>query len=162
GPAFTLALFAAARAGIPVTPVNYRLPDGQLHALLARLPGALVLADEEFRSRLPATARAATTGWFRQAAAAAPPVTAAADASRPAVVLFTSGTTSEPKGVVLQHAHLVSYVLGTVDMASAGADECALISVPPYHVAGVASLLSNTYAARRTVHLPEFSARRWL
>lgn len=162
GERFNLGVFAAAKAGIPITPLNYRLPDAQLHALLSRLPGALVLADEALLPRLPSTARVATTESFSRAAISAPRIAAAPDESRPAVVLFTSGTTSEPKGVVLQHAHLVSYVLGTVDMASAGEDECALVSVPPYHVAGIASLLTNTCAARRTVHLPDFSARGWL
>jgi len=37
-----------------------------------------------------------------------------------------------------------------------------LISVPPYHIAGVAALLSSTYAARRMVILPEFDAAAWL
>lgn len=162
GPGFALSVFAAAKAGVPITPLNYRLPDGQLHALLARIPGALVLADQALSSRLPAMARVATTEWFSETAKTAPRANTAADEGRPALLLFTSGTTSEPKGVVLHHDHLVSYVLGTVDMASAGDDECALVSVPPYHVAGVASLLSNTYAARRTVHLPDFTPGGWL
>lgn len=162
GPAFTVAVFAAAKAGVTVAPLNYRLPDAQLHALLSRIPHPFVLADEAFLPRLPATVRAASTGWFIGAAAAASRTIVTPDEDRPAVLLFTSGTTSAPKGVVLHHEHLVSYVLGTVDMASADGDECALISVPTYHVAGVASLLSNTYAARRTVHLPNFDARGWL
>ena len=162
GPAFTLAVFSAAKAGIPITPLNYRLPDSQLASLLKRVPGALVLADQAFVSRLPPAARVTIAESFEATARTAPRRTAAVDESRPAVVLFTSGTTSAPKGVVLRHDHLVSYVLGTVDLGAADEDECALVSVPPYHVAGVAGLLSNTYAARRTVHLPEFSPARWL
>jgi acyl-CoA synthetase (AMP-forming)/AMP-acid ligase II len=162
GPAFTLAVFAAAKAGVPITPLNYRLPDSQLTALLARIPGALVLADQAFAPRLPATARVMSVEWFSKAARTAPRKTAAPNESRPAVVLFTSGTTSEPKGVVLRHDHLVSYVLGTVDLASADEDECALVSVPAYHVAGVASLLTGAYAGRRTVYLPDFSPAGWL
>jgi acyl-CoA synthetase (AMP-forming)/AMP-acid ligase II len=77
-------------------------------------------------------------------------------------LLFTSGTTAEPKGVVLRHEHLLSYVLGTVELAVAGENECALISVPPYHVAGVGSALTNVYAGRRMVYLPDFTPQGWL
>ena len=36
-----------------------------------------------------------------------------------AVLLFTSGTTGEPKAAMLRHKHLVSYILGSVEFASA-------------------------------------------
>ena len=63
---------------------------------------------------------------------------------------------------MLRHRHLVAYVLGTVEFASADADEAALVSVPPYHIAGVGSLLANLYAGRRIVYLTEFDPARWL
>jgi fatty-acyl-CoA synthase len=34
--------------------------------------------------------------------------------------------------------------------------------VPPYHIAGVATILSNTYAGRRMVYLPQFDAKQWV
>nr|WP_222849596.1 AMP-binding protein [Trebonia kvetii] len=61
----------------------------------------------------------------------------------PAVLLFTSGTTAKPKGAVLRHGHLLSYVLGTVDFGSAAEADAVLVSVPPYHIAGVGSVLST-------------------
>ena len=45
GPAFPVALFAAARAGVPLVPLNYRLGQRQVDALLARHPKALGIAD---------------------------------------------------------------------------------------------------------------------
>lgn len=36
------------------------------------------------------------------------------------------------------------------------------MSVPPYHVAGVASVLSAVYAGRRVVQLPNFTAESWI
>ena len=77
-------------------------------------------------------------------------------------MLFTSGTTSEPKGVVLRHGNLTAYVLQTVELLGADEDDCALVAVPPYHIAGVATVLTNTYAGRRMVHLPAFNAPEWL
>jgi acyl-CoA synthetase (AMP-forming)/AMP-acid ligase II len=58
------------------------------------------------------------------------------DPSAIALLLFTSGTTAEPKAAVLRHEHLCSYVLGSVEFASAAEAAAALVSVPPYHIAG--------------------------
>src|SRR5690606_3072459 len=79
-----------------------------------------------------------------------------------ALLLFTSGTSGAPKAAVLRHRHLVSYVLGSVEFGAAGEDEAALVAVPPYHVAGMAAILSSVYAGRRIVQLPRFDARRWI
>src|SRR5215207_10804048 len=45
GPAFQVALFAAARAGVPLVPVNYRLGAEQLDGVLANHPKAYAIAD---------------------------------------------------------------------------------------------------------------------
>ena len=78
-----------------------------------------------------------------------------------AVLLFTSGTTGTPKAAVLRHKHLVSYILGSVEFAGAGDDEAALVCVPPYHIAGIAALLSSVYSGRHVVQLPNFTAEDW-
>ena len=46
-----------------------------------------------------------------------------------AVLLFTSGTTGEPKAAMLRHKHLVSYILGSVEFASADEKEASLVCV---------------------------------
>src|SRR4029453_6435199 len=45
GLAFPIGLFAAAAAGVPFVPLNYRLSDDQLHDLLAPLGDTLVVAE---------------------------------------------------------------------------------------------------------------------
>ncbi len=79
-----------------------------------------------------------------------------------AVLLYTSGTTGAPKSAVLRHRHLVSYVFGTVEFASAAEDEAHIMAVPPYHVASVAAQLSQVYSGRRIVPLPHFDADAWI
>jgi acyl-CoA synthetase (AMP-forming)/AMP-acid ligase II len=150
GPAFPVALFAAAYAGVPLVPINYRLGAEQLDDLLARHPAALVIAEDGY-----------TPEKFLLDAAAAR-ADGPADTDAPAAVIYTSGTTSAPKGVLLRHANLVSYVFGTVEFASADANEAALTSVPPYHIAGVSNVLSNLFAGRRLVSLPAFDPVEWL
>jgi acyl-CoA synthetase (AMP-forming)/AMP-acid ligase II len=84
------------------------------------------------------------------------------DPDSPAVVLFTSGTTAQPKAVELSHHNLSSYILSTVDFQSAEPDEASLVCVPPYHVAGVGAALSNLYSGRKIVYLADFDAREWI
>jgi acyl-CoA synthetase (AMP-forming)/AMP-acid ligase II len=158
GPAFPAALFAAAHAGVPLVPVNYRLGAEQLDDILARHPKALVIADEGSRiaGRTPDQFLADATQPLQLTAAMVD------ESDAPAVVIYTSGTTSAPKGVLLRHEHLVSYVFGTVEFGSAERDEAALMSVPPYHIAGVSNVLSNLYAGRRLVTLPAFDPAAWL
>ena len=165
GPAFPVALFAAAYAGVPLVPLNYRLGEDQLGQLLGRHPGALVIGQQQVREL---TGRAgleqlSAADWLAATAAGQPdPGPADETADGPAVVIYTSGTTSAPKGVLLRHRHLVSYVLGTVEFAAASEDDVALICVPPYHIAAVANVISNLFAGRRTVILDHFDAAGWL
>jgi acyl-CoA synthetase (AMP-forming)/AMP-acid ligase II len=41
-------------------------------------------------------------------------------------------------------------------------DEAALVSVPPYHVAGITAVLTSVYAGRRVVYLPAFTPEAWV
>src|SRR5262245_7870475 len=164
GLAFPISLFAAAAAGVPLVPLNYRLSTDQLDALLAPLGSVLVVAEEPAAAELSARGHRVMTAEDFVAAARAGDASGdvPADADGPVVLLYTSGTTAAPKAAVLRHRHLTAYVIGTVEFGGAGEDEAVLVSVPPYHVAGLANLLSNLYLGRRIVYLPQFDADAWV
>lgn len=160
-----LALFGSARAGVPFAPLNYRLDAARLAGLARRVSPAVAVCDPRNLATVDvAGVDAVSTAEFLDGLGAHEPITdpAAADGEAPAVVLFTSGTTGEPKAAVLRHRHLVSYVLGTVEFDSAAPDEATLVSVPPYHVAGLAVWLSAVFAGRRIVVLGDFDADAWI
>lgn len=164
--AVPVGLFASAWAGRPFVPLNYRLTEYELGALAERIaPSLLVAAPEraDALGRLPG-ATVVTREAFLGRALAAPPRDAEwpMDADAIAILLFTSGTTGAPKAAVIRHKHLVSYVFGSLEFGGAGEDEAALVSVPPYHIAGMAAIASSVYAGRRMVQLPSFSAEAWL
>jgi acyl-CoA synthetase (AMP-forming)/AMP-acid ligase II len=99
------------------------------------------------------------------AAAIAEPVTGEhpfVDPEEIAVLLFTSGTTSEPKAAILRHRHLVSYIISSVEFLGCEPTEAQLICVPSYHIAGIAAVLSSLYAGRRIMYLPAFEAAAWV
>ena len=80
-----------------------------------------------------------------------------------AILLFTSGTTGEPKAAVLRHRHLASYIIGSVEFIGADEDEAQLVSVPPYHIAGdLGRAVSSLYSGRRVVYLPAFDPAAWV
>ncbi|MDR3417216.1 MAG: class I adenylate-forming enzyme family protein [Nevskia sp.] len=164
--AAAIGLFGAAIAGVPYVPLNYRLADADLAALLKRIAPAAVIGDVERVRRLDPDG--GNRLWTRADFVAASESNAAGAADIQerddgvAVQIFTSGTTAAPKAAVLRHANLVSYILGTVEFLSADPAEAAVVSVPPYHIAGIAALLSSTYAMRRIVFLPSFDADTWL
>src|SRR5690606_41538278 len=56
-----------------------------------------------------------------------------------AVLLFTSGTTGEPKAAVLRHGNLTSYVMSTVEFLGADEDEAALLGDPSYQLACISA-----------------------
>lgn len=165
GPVLPLLAFSAAWAGIPIAPLNYRLPGDQLLTLVRRLDRPVVVAEDGYLPTFTGTGvTALSVHDFTSRLAAADPqsATAEVDEEAVAVVLFTSGTTSEPKGVLLKHSNLISYVLQTVDLGSAEATDAALVSTPPYHIAGMGTILTNVYAGRRMVYLADFSPASWL
>ncbi len=137
-------LFGAAWAGVSYAPLNYRLPADARDALLARLEPAAV-ADES---------------WIAMPGGDDAPYPE--EPSRPAVLLFTSGTSAEPKAAVLEHDQLLAYQLNTMEFAAADEDEAVLLAVPPFHIAGVTAVLTSTYAGRRIVPLPQFTPEAWL
>jgi long-chain acyl-CoA synthetase len=156
-------IFASARAGLSFTPLNYRLSAEGIQALIERLPEPLVIVDSRYRDMIgESSKRVLLSDEFLTAAQSAEPVAEFADPDSVAIVLFTSGTTSQPKAVELSHNNLTSYVTGTVEFESADEADAALICVPPYHIAGVGAALTNLYAGRKTVYLPNFDAQEWL
>lgn len=163
-PAVPIALMGAAMAGIPYVPLNYRLAEDRLVPLLERISPAYLICS-------PDTKKYEFDGWsiktsdeFLDLVLNGDDVEIewAEDPSAVAVQLFTSGTTGTPKAAILRHEHLVSYILGSVEFAGALEEEAALVSVPPYHIAGISAIMSNIYACRQVVQLPAFDAAEWL
>lgn len=156
-------IFAAARAGVAFTPINYRLSAEGIQALIERLPEPLVIVDSRYRDAVgDVSDRVMVSDDFLAAARTAEPAAEFPDPDSVAIVLFTSGTTSQPKAVELSHNNLTSYVTGTVEFGAASDTDAALICVPPYHIAGVSAALSNLYAGRKMVYLPNFDAQEWV
>ncbi len=113
-----------------VVPARHRLRA----AIAGMCPDLKVLTPESAgRARPPAPAR-----W------------PAADGHAPAAILYTSGTTSSPKGVTLSHANLVANTLAIVGALGIARGDRALSPLPLHHAYG-SSVLHTHLASGGTV-----------
>ena len=167
GNALPILLFASGMAGTPFVPLNYRLADKDLNRLVERTAPAVLVVDDEMVHRIVAAEgiELVLRSEFETAfmiGTTPDRVELQESESDIAVLLFTSGTTGEPKAAVLRHANLTSYVMSTVEFLGADEDEATLVSVPSYHIAGISAVLTAAYGGRRIVYLPAFTAEEWV
>lgn len=79
-----------------------------------------------------------------------------------AVLIYTSGTTALPKGVMLTYGGFTSYIMNAVEPDPEAPPTAALISAPFYHIAGFSSALIGIYGLRRLVIMRQFEVKQWL
>ena len=160
------ALFGAAWAGASYAPLNFRLPAESLRQQVARLDRPMVVSSTALVTELtdpPATdrdawlARLGTDGGGQD-----PAGEYVAEPEGAAVILFTSGSSGAPKAALLSHDNLMSYIMDTVEFLGAGEEEALVLAAPPFHIAGVAAVLSSVYSGRRLLPLPTFTPEAWL
>ncbi|MCC7125802.1 MAG: AMP-binding protein, partial [Acidobacteria bacterium] len=81
-------------------------------------------------------------------------------ASATAVILYTSGTTSDPKGVMLSHANLIAERDGAFAVVNVSADDSVLGVLPLFHsLAQLANLLLPFAVGARVVYLETLSSQ---
>lgn len=78
------------------------------------------------------------------------------------VLMFTSGTTSLPKGVMLTHNSFSSYILSNVEPADPEVEEKNILTVPLYHIAGLQAVMAAMYGGRTLVVERQFDPEEWM
>jgi fatty-acyl-CoA synthase len=133
-PENAVVLFACAKAGLVMLPLNWRLAPPELAYQLDDAEPALLLVQSEQRATADATghpheplALEARAGDVRDAEVAD---------DDPLLLVYTSGTTGKPKGALLSHANCFWTNLG-FDLASGvSGDDVVLQVLPQFHVGG--------------------------
>ncbi len=78
------------------------------------------------------------------------------------ILMYTSGTTSLPKGVMLRYGDFTAYVTANVELADGTPRGAALLCAPLYHIAGATNMMTTIWTGRRLVVMPQFDAGAWL
>ena len=83
------------------------------------------------------------------------------DPERAAMILYTSGTTSDPKGVVATHRNVEAQVESLVEAWGWSSDDYILNHLPLHHVHGIINAMSCALWVGATCEfLPQFDAER--
>ncbi len=81
------------------------------------------------------------------------------NSERRAMILYTSGTTSRPKGVVTTHANITAQITSLVEAWEWSADDGILLCLPLHHVHGIINVVSCALWSGATCQmLPRFDA----
>lgn len=135
-------LFACARLGCMLVPLNYRLSVAELNPILADAEPALLLHDDAYLSlaftlELPRGCRLESfASWLQHAPEGELPA-ASADPEDPLLILYTSGTTGSAKGV-LQSQRMISWnAINTATTWDLSGADCALVHTPFFHTGGL-------------------------
>jgi fatty-acyl-CoA synthase len=120
-------------------------------------PTALQLPDV-VRAPRSQIAEPGTVAWNDALAAACEPQTSRADADDRCAILYTSGTTGEPKGCVHTHSTIMFTAVGGAIWEGMSADSVVLDTAPLFHVTGMQhSMNAPIYAGASIVLLPRWA-----
>lgn len=166
----TTAMFGAAKIGVITLMLNWRLQPPELIYILNDCGASLLLYDGEFgevvkqlRDQVPAklflcVGGAGPDAEFQSAIAeqpfSEPEYTGEGD--DPAVLMYTSGTTGKPKGVMLTHNNLFWASVGLTHTIDWGYRYRFLSVAPLFHVGGLAPIFGNIHSGCTTVFMPNF------
>ena len=160
-------LIACLRLGAAFTPLSWRLSVAELADIVARCAPRLLVHDAESR----AVAAELDLARIEVGAPYEALLSQASDRRKPAtyadetlaMLLYTSGTTGRPKGVMLPHRQLFWNAVNTVWATDLGPSDRVLAFLPLFHTGGLNCLATPALYRGGTVSLMQgFDAARAL
>jgi carnitine-CoA ligase len=161
-PEFLDCLFGAAAVGAVAVPTNPQLTSEELGFVLEHAHPKLSVTAPEFAGTVTAARSEGDVATAEELSKRSPGAAARVDPLSPAAILYTSGTTSRPKGVVVTHmnySHAGAVVAGHLRVRP---DDRWLVVLPLFHAnAQYYSTMSALVSGGSIALMSRFSASRW-
>lgn len=141
-----VAYFACLRAGFVYLPLNTAYLSDEVSYFVEDAEPALIVCDPAFRERFAGAGCPVLTLDASGEGTAVPPAADTADAGVPpvasaaddtAIILYTSGTTGQPKGAMITHGNLVSNAQTLFEVWQWQPDDVLLHALPVFHIHGL-------------------------
>ena len=156
-PDMLVLLFAAARRGAILVPLNWRLTAAEHKRILEDCRPKLIFSDADFAE--PAARLGVPVGTFREKNSSELQGKDADDA----LIVYTSGTTGAPKGAVLTQSALVWNGFNSIHAHDLQQSDHVLSALPMFHVGGLNNQTLPALLAGATVTLHKrFEPGAWL
>jgi fatty-acyl-CoA synthase len=156
-PEMLVLLFALARLGAILVPLNWRLTAAEHRTILADCGPKWIAFDQEFEAHARQLGVAPIEFRFNSS-----PELVGADADD-LLIVYTSGTTGTPKGAVLTQAALLWNGFNSIHAHDLSQSDHVLTALPMFHVGGLNNQTLPALLAGATVTLhPRFDPARWL
>jgi acyl-CoA synthetase (AMP-forming)/AMP-acid ligase II len=154
---FLAAYYAALKSDLALMPMNLRLAPAERDAVLRRGGARFHLGT---RAALPGPAdQVHDDGWALASDPRHADMSEAPDDPRDGFLLyFTSGTTGEPKGVVLTRSNLEAHAAMTLEVLRFSGQDVWLHAAPMFHLADAWAIFTATAAGASQAFLPRWDA----
>jgi fatty-acyl-CoA synthase len=137
--------FACSRVGAALVPLNWRLAPAELGAILLHSQSSLLIGESRFRDSLASAigdkllppwidldADAPNTLDFESTRVADVEV----EADDPVLILYTSGSTGQPKGVIIPQRQILFNAVATTTAWELSHNDIAPVATPFFHTGG--------------------------
>ncbi|KAA0959001.1 long-chain fatty acid--CoA ligase [Planococcus sp. ANT_H30] len=158
---FAISYYAVAKAGAVVVPMNFRLVAREANYILEQSNSVFVICDQEYEKMIhdasrtiPAVRQVITVETAENKGSLSLQDVLSKNSAEPAVeinntddlhILYTSGTTGNPKGAVFDHQRVLNVTVGCIGLLGYNTRERFIHVAPLFHAAQLVICMTSSF-----------------
>lgn len=162
---FITTFFAAVKLGVITVPINWRLQPNEITYILQNSNPSLLICDGEFEETIGEVLQTVSIDTlisgtddfdnvFEPFSSEEPNLQT--EGNDTALIMYTSGTTGNPKGAMITHTNLLAASIGMSHVIDWWAGDRFLSVAPFFHIGGFAPIITNLHNGSTAVLMGDF------